>query len=113
VRLAVLLAALLASLAWAAPAIAQAPRSGGHPGVAQAERNSVELKHGMTLEEVQKLLGRPSRTALKGASGAAADPSQGTLQWTYAWGRERILNVAFAAKNPNEWYVNSWDWSTY
>lgn len=112
-RLAVLLAALLASLAWAAPAIAQAPRSGGYPGVAHAERNSVELKQGMTLEEVQKLLGKPTRTALKGASGAAADPAQGTLQWTYAWSRERVLNVAFAAKNPNEWYVNSWDWSTY
>lgn len=112
-RLAALLAALLASFAWTATASAQAPRSGGYPGVGQAERSAVELKHGMTLEEVQKLLGKPTRTALKGASGAAADPSQGTLQWTYAWSRERILNVAFAAKNPNEWYVNSWDWTTY
>jgi hypothetical protein len=103
------LAVLLPALAWMPAAGAQAQRA----ALAQSERNAVELKQGMTLEEVQKLLGKPTRTALKSANGAVADPSQGTLQWTYAWSRERILNVAFAAKTPHEWYVNSWDWATY
>ena len=67
----------------------------------------------MTLEEVQKLLGKRARTALKSASGAVADPSQGALQWTYARRRERVVNVVFAAKTPHECYVNSWDWATY
>lgn len=67
----------------------------------------------MTLEDVQKLLGKPTRTALKSASGGVSDPSHGTLQWTYAWNRERILNVMFSAKTAHEWYVNSWDWATY
>jgi hypothetical protein len=103
------LAALLPSLAWTPAAGAQAPRA----AFAQAERYAVELKQGMKLEEVQKLLGKPTRTALKSANGSVADASQGTLQWTYAWSRERILNVVFAAKAPHEWYVNSWDWATY
>lgn len=40
------------------------------------------------LEEVQKMLGKRARTALKSASGAVADPS-------------------------HECYVNSWDWATH
>ena len=103
------LAVFLTALAWMPAAGAQAQRA----ALAQAERNAVELKQGMTLEEVQKLLGKPTRTALKSANGAVTDPSQGALQWTYAWSRERILNVVFAAKTPHEWYVNSWDWATY
>jgi len=51
----VFLAALAASLAWMPPAGAQTPRPGSQASVAQAERNSVDLKQGMTLEEVQKL----------------------------------------------------------
>jgi hypothetical protein len=35
------------------------------------------------------------------------------LQWTYAWNPERTLQVVFAAKTPEQWYVNSWDWSNY
>jgi hypothetical protein len=35
------------------------------------------------------------------------------LQWTYAWSSERTLQVVFAAKTPEQWYVNSWDWSNY
>jgi hypothetical protein len=106
----VFLAALLPSLAWIAPAGAQAPRPGANPGLAQAERNAVELKQGMTLEEVQKLLGKPKRTALRSSAG---EPWQGTLQWTYAWTSERTLQVVFAAKSPEQWYVNSWDWTSY
>jgi hypothetical protein len=100
------------------PAGAQAPRAGAHPGLVQAERNAVDLKQGMTLEAVQKLLGKPQRTALRNTGSAAAGNSagelwQGTLQWTYVWSPERILHVVFAAKTPEQWYVNSWEWSTY
>jgi len=35
------------------------------------------------------------------------------LQWTYVWVPERTLQVVFAAKTPEQWTVNSWDWSTY
>src|SRR5688572_29813471 len=106
---AAVLAVLLPSLAWMPAAGAQAPRA----VLAQAERNAVELKQGMTLEDVQKLLGKPSRTALKNSGSSAAELSQGTLQWTYTWKPERTLNVVFAARAPEQWYVNSWDWSTY
>jgi len=99
----VFLAALAASLGWMPPAGAQAPRAGALAGPGQAERNAVELKQGMTLEEVEKLLGKPKRTALKNAA----------LQWTYVWVPERTLQVVFAAKTPEQWTVNSWDWSTY
>ena len=114
----VFLAALAASLGWMPPAGAQAPRAGALAGPGQAERNAVELKQGMTLEEVEKLLGKPKRTALKNTGSSAAgssagEPSQGTLQWTYVWAPERTLHVVFAAKTPEQWTVNSWDWSTY
>jgi predicted phage gp36 major capsid-like protein len=109
----ILLAALWASLAWSAPAGAQPSRPGASASFAQAERNSVELKQGMTLEEVQKLLGKPKRTALRNTGSSAGEPWQGTLQWTYAWSPERTLHVVFAAKTPEQWYVNSWDWSNY
>jgi hypothetical protein len=108
----VFLAALAASLAWIPPAAAQGSRAGASPGFAQAERNAVDLKQGMTLDEVQKLLGKPKRTALKSAS-SASEPWQGTLQWTYAWNPDRTLQVVFAAKSAEQWYVNSWDWSSY
>jgi hypothetical protein len=107
------LAALAASLAWMPPAGAQAPRAGAPASVAQAERNSVDLKQGMTLDEVQKLLGKPKRTALKTASSSASEPWQGALHWTYIWSADHTLQVVFAAKTPDQWYVNSWDWSNY
>jgi hypothetical protein len=107
----VLAAALLPFVAWSAPAGAQASRAGANPGLGQAERNAVELKQGMTLEEVQKLLGKPKRTALKNTGSHTGAPWQGSLQWTYAWSPERILHVVFAAKSPEQWHVSSWDWS--
>ena len=107
----VLVPALLLPV-WAVPAGAQAPRAGG-PNPVVAERNAVDLKQGMTLEEVQSLLGKPSRTALKNTSTSAAEASLATLQWTYVWKPERTLNVVFAARTPGQWSVNSWDWSTY
>ena len=112
-RTALLAAAFMASLAWTAPASAQASRSGDAAGVGQAQRKAVDLKQGMTPEEVQKLLGKPTRTTLRNAGSAGSAPWQGTLQWTYAWSRESVLNVVFAAKAPQHWSVDSWDWATY
>ena len=109
----ILLAALSALLAWMPPAAAQSSRAATSASFAQAQRSSVELKQGMTPEEVQKLLGKPKRTALRNTGSSAAEPWQGTLQWTYAWASERTLQVVFAARTPEQWYVNSWDWSDY
>ncbi len=85
---------------------------------AQAERRAIDLRQGMTPDDVQKLLGRPKRTALK-ASGysAMADSPRGMLQWTYTWSSpsqsERNLQVMFVSKSPEQWLVNGWDWSSY
>ena len=105
------LATFLPSLMWLAPASAQAPGAVATPGRAQAERNAVDLKQGMTLDEVQQLLGKPRRTALRGTA----------LQWTYVWNgssassssSERSLSVEFAAKAADLWYVNGWGWANY
>lgn len=116
IRLA-LFAALLPTFAWIAPAGAQSSRSPAGVGIVQAERNSVELKQGMSLAEVQTLLGKPRRTALKDMGGSASTPSQGNLRWTYVWSNaslsDKILNVEFVAKTPADWYVNGWEWTTY
>jgi hypothetical protein len=110
-----LLAALLPSLAWP-----QAPAPGAAPNRAQAERNAVDLKQGMTPDEVQQLLGKPRRTALRGGGGPGSAPWQGTLQWTYVWtaaapssSTERSLQIDFAAKAADQWSVNGWGWSNY
>jgi hypothetical protein len=105
-------AALLSSAAWIRPAAAQAAAA---QGFTQAERNSVDLKHGMSIEEVQRLLGKPRRTALRNGS-PTHGPSQGTLRWTYAWPgspAQGTLHVDFAAKTPEQWYVHGWEWATY
>jgi len=108
----VVVAALWPSLGSIAPAAAQASLPAAALSAAQAERNSVQLRQGMSIEEVQKLLGKPRRTALK-ANGNSA-PWQGTLQWTYSWpgasSTQGSLHVVFAATAPEKWYVNSWDW---
>lgn len=112
----VFLAALLPSPPWISPAGAQPSRPAANQSLPQAERHAVELKHGMSVEEVQRLLGKPRRTALKSSGGSANAPWQGTLQWTYTWtgsSSQGSLHVEFAAKTPEEWYVNSWEWSTY
>ena len=108
-----LLAALLTPIVAAAPASAQAPRS----AIGQSERNAVDLRQGMSLAEVQTLLGKPRRTALRDSSGSPSAPSNASLKWTYVWAgassSDKVLNVEFVAKQPAEWYVSSWDWSNY
>jgi hypothetical protein len=110
------LAALLSLLAWTAPTAAQAPRAPATLSLAQAERNATDLKHGMSLEEVQRLLGKPRRTALKSNGSSTDGPWQGTLKWTYVWPNSPSpgsLHVEFAARTPEQWYVNGWEWATY
>jgi hypothetical protein len=114
-RLAVLIF-VTALLPWTLSANAQSMRPASTVTLAQAERNAVELKQGMSLEEVQKLLGKPRRTALKNNGSSTNAISQGTLQWSYSWTgspSQGTLHVEFAAKAPEQWYVNSWEWATY
>ena len=110
-----LLPAVLSCLSYGAAAAAPGDEK---MTFAQAERRTIELKQGMTPDDVQKLLGKPKRTALKTSGyGGTAEPSQGTLQWTYNWSSpsqsERALQVTFISKSPEQWLVNSWDWSSY
>jgi hypothetical protein len=103
-------------LPWVPLAGAQSSRPAAGLSVAQAERNAVELKQGMSAEEVERLLGKPRRTALKSDDSSASAPSQGTLQWTYSWSSTSTaanLNVRFAAKTAEAWFVNSWEWASY
>ena len=116
----VFLAAFLPALAGLAPAAAQAAGPAATQKRAQAERNAVDLKQGMTIEEVQQLLGKPQRTALRSNGVASSAPGQGALQWTYVWNSggmssssERTLSVDFAAKAAEQWLVNGWGWNGY
>lgn len=108
------LTALAASPAWMSAALAQAARPAAPQSLAQGERKAAELRQGMSTEEVQKLLGKPRRTALKSPAGSASEP---TLHWTYSWSGsyppEGNLQVLFAAKTPGQWYVHGWEWSSY
>lgn len=115
----VFLATLVASLAWLAPANAQTGAPTASARRAQAERNAVDLKQGMTIEEVQKLLGKPQRTTLRSSGSVSSTMGQGALQWTYVWNNgggmssssERTLSVDFAAKAADQWLVNGWSWN--
>ena len=113
----ILLPAILCGLLYSTAPVAQ---SGPAKALRlpQAERLAVELRQGMTLQEVQKLLGKPKRTAMKAdAYSGARESSSGTLQWTYSWSGasepERTLQVTFASKAPESWLVSSWDWGGY
>jgi hypothetical protein len=109
----VFLAALFPTLACAAPAGAEASRLPENLSLAQAERQAADLKQGMSIGDVQGLLGKPRRTALKSSSSGA----QGILQWTYNWSGPSStpgsLRIDFVSKTSNAWYVNSWEWSNY
>jgi len=109
-----LLAALIVIAGWPSHSYPQAARS-AQSGRALTESAAVDLRPGMTPDEVRELLGKPWRTALSGTSG-------GTLRWTYTWTgspssglseRERILNVDFSAKSAEQWSLSAWNWSAY
>ena len=117
--LALLIAAILGMLSWFSPAGAQAPRAVSSASRVQAERAAVDLRQGMTPEQVEQLLGKPWRTALAG-TGAGNAPGQGTLRWSYVWtgspssqSSERVLNVEFNATAAERWTVSGWSWSPY
>ena len=118
--LALLIAAIAAMLGWFSPAAAQGGRPTQTASRVQSERAAVDLRQGMTPEEVQRLLGKPWRTALSMNGGAANMPSQGTLRWIYTWigsasssSSERSLNIDFSANVAEQWAVSGWNWSTY
>jgi len=111
----VLWLATLPSLLWLSPVGAQVLRPVPALSLAQAERVAIDLKQGMSSDEVRQLLGRPQRTALKG-NGFPNVTSLGTLQWTYSWTGSSApgnLRIEFAAKTPDQWYVNGWEWGAY
>src|ERR1700739_849108 len=114
-RIALTLAlATLPSFLWISAAGHRAFPAAAAPSLAQTERMAVDLKQGMSAEAVRQLLGQPRRTSLKTASGSSGAGSQGTLQWTYSWtGSQGNLHVDFVAKEPDQWYVSNWEWSTY
>jgi len=110
----VLLAAVACLLLQAGAAAQSAPAAKALR-LAQAERLAIELRQGMTLEEVEKLLGKPRRTALRAdLYSSAAAASNGTLLWTYAWPGgpqvERTLQVTFLSSAPQLWRVSAWGW---
>ena len=112
----VVFAGLLSPLAWIGPAGAQTVKPAAGQTLAQGERMAVDLKQGMTSDDVQKLLGKPRRTTLKNTGGSATPASQGTLQWTYSWAGSSSpasLSIDFVSKAPEQWYVSSWEWATY
>ena len=119
ILLALLVAAIAGMLGWFSPANAQTARAAQSSSRVQAERASVDLKQGMTSDEVRELLGKPWRTALSGNGGAASTSTQGTLRWTYMWvgsgssSSERSLNIDFNAKAAEQWTVSGWSWSGY
>lgn len=101
----------------ASSVFAQTSRNTAGATLAQAERSSVDLKQGMSVDEVERLLGKPRRTTLKNNASSMNALSPGTLQWTYSWtgnsSSPAILQVEFAAKSPESWYVSSWEWMRY
>jgi len=109
----VALALAIAAAAGTAAVVAQdAPNDGGLT-VAQAEKLAANLRQGMTVDDVQKLLGKPQQTALQSDGAAPNLPSKGTLQWSYLWssaGNHQRLRVDFTAQPLEPYHVSSWQW---
>ena len=117
-RIGIFLPAVLSCLLYSAGTAAQSVQPREKSTLAQAEGVAVGLKQGMTLEEVENLLGKPKRTALRTTGyGGTPELSRGTLQWTYTWPSpsrsDHSLQVVFTSKSPEQWFVNSWDWTGY
>jgi hypothetical protein len=113
---AVLFCALLGTATFAAPGAAQEPPTDVKLSLAQAENQANGLRQGMTVDEVQKLLGKPVQTSLKSDSHARITPSKGTLQWSYAWGEaanRAHLRVEFTAEDLESYRVTGWQWTSY
>jgi hypothetical protein len=108
------LALVLAS----APSGAQVPAKARY-SQSDGERLSISLRQGMTADQVENLMGKPKRTALRASmgAGAASEGAQSSLLWTYSWAgasyNERNLLIVFVGKSPDQWTVSSWDWTGY
>lgn len=104
-----------ASMAVIPPAGAQPMKQPAVASLAQTERAAVDLRRGMSTEEVRTLLGKPRRTALRDVGGSPASPAQGTLHWLYSWdGSDRgSLRVDFVPLAAGAWTVASWEWAAY
>lgn len=70
-------------------------------------RRSLELQAGLTSESVEKLLGKPSRTAAKTFGARTKSPWNG-IEWRYDSGTG-WLSVNFQ-REKNLLFVNSWNW---
>lgn len=82
--------------------------------IAQAEKRAANLRQGMSVDDVQSLLGKPQQTDLKGDGSAAGQSPKGTLQWSYLWngtGTHARLRVEFTARPFGDYHVNSWQWT--
>jgi hypothetical protein len=109
----IFLTILLPPVLWVPFASAQVSRSDQALSLAQAERAASDLKQGMSVDEVQNLLGKPPKTALKSDGSSPNALSKGTLQWTYTWASPTAqsgLRVEFASQPLEEWHVKSWEW---
>jgi len=107
------LALVLAATVPAIRVYAQDAASDNGLTVAQAEKLAASLRQGMTVDEVQKLLGKPQQTALQNDGGAPNLPSRGTLQWSYLWNgsaNRARLRVDFTALPLETYRVSSWQW---
>lgn len=114
VAVVVTLAIVLGATAGTVAVFAQDAASDNGLTIAQAEKLAANLRQGMSVDEVQKLLGKPQQTALQGNDGAPNLPSKGTLQWSYLWssaGKHARLRVDFTAQPLETYHVNSWQWT--
>jgi len=109
----VALALLLAVTAGTVRVFGQDAASDNGLTVAQAEKLAANLRQGMTVDDVQKLLGKPQQTALQSDGAAPNLASKGTLQWSYLWsgtGNRARLRVDFTAQPLEAYHVSSWQW---
>src|SRR5438034_4991573 len=87
----IFLPAMLSCLLYSAGTVAQV----AYPKaltLTQTERRAVDLKQGMTLEEVEKLLGKPKRTALRAQVGL--HESQGDRKSTRLNSSHTVISYA-------------------
>ena len=97
-------------------ASAQATRAAPDLTLTQAERSAIELKQGMSADEVRALLGKPRRTELRSQGSSSNTTNQGILQWTYTWTGSHSpasLHIQFSAGMRDAWSVNAWNWTAF
>ncbi|HTP60903.1 MAG TPA: hypothetical protein VMJ14_02360 [Burkholderiales bacterium] len=109
-------AALLFLLSSGAPAAALPAHPASPLSLSRAEQLSVDLKQGMTMEEVDGLLGEPTRTAFKSPDYDVNSTNvPRTMQWIYEWTTPSQMNQSFQlifTKKPHgQWSLDGWAWA--